>query len=65
MNYYTKYLSMYLVADNATRAASKEHWLKCHTANLESNRDDMICFSAQILAVQAIADDVLKNKVIA
>ena len=63
-DFYSNYLAMYLLADDEQRDESKKHWIRCHKENIKSNRDDMICFSAKILALQAIADDTLKNKAI-
>lgn len=42
---------MYLDSSEEDRQKSKSHWLKCHEENLKSGREDMIIFSAQILAM--------------
>ena len=48
--YYESLGERYRAASPEVRAASKAHWLKCHRENLASGRQDMIIFTAQILA---------------
>ncbi len=59
MNYYKDYFLRYIAADEATRAESRQHWLKCHAHNIASGREDLIIFSAKILAAISLADDML------
>lgn len=54
--YYQSIGEHYRAASPELRAASKAHWIKCHRQNLESGRQDMIIFTAQILAQIAIVD---------
>jgi hypothetical protein len=61
MNYYKNYFLRYISANEATREASRQHWLKCHAENVLSGREDLIIFSAQILASISLADDMLKK----
>lgn len=49
-SYYESLGERYRAASPEVRAASKAHWLKCHKENLASGRQDMIIFTAQILA---------------
>lgn len=62
--FYDRYFAQYLTADADARKASKEHWLKCHRKNLASGRGEMIIFSAQILAMQAMADKCLAVNIV-
>lgn len=55
-SYYETVGERYRAASPELRAASKAHWIKCHRQNLESGRQDMIIFTAQILAQFAIVD---------
>lgn len=55
-SYYESVGERYRAASPELRAASKAHWIKCHRQNLESGRQDMIIFTAQILAQIAIVD---------
>lgn len=59
MNYYKDYFLRYIAADSATRAESRQHWLKCHAQNIASGREDLIIFSAKILGAISLADDML------
>ena len=56
MNYYEQAQMRYASATAEQRKASRDHWLKCHKENLESGREDLIIFSAQMLAVYDIVD---------
>ena len=51
MNYYEDYKKRYAAADEKTKKASREHWKRVHAENLASGREDLIIFSAQILAM--------------
>ena len=59
MDYYKTYMMRYIMADTATRAASKKHWTECHIKNMASGRDDLIIFSAKILGAIAAAEDLI------
>lgn len=63
MDFYEAYLARYLEAEPSVRAASKEHWLKNHKANLKSKVHEQVIFSAQILAMIALGDSILAEKV--
>lgn len=56
MEYYKKYLERYMNADSNLRRQAKEHWTIVHAQNLESGRDDLIVFSAKMLASITLAD---------
>lgn len=56
-SYYQSIGEHYRAASPELRAASKAHWIKCHRQNLESGRQDMIIFTAQILAQIAIVEN--------
>ena len=58
-NYYHEYYERFLAADARTRAESKAHWIACHKKNIASGRDDLIIFSAKILAAIALAENKL------
>lgn len=61
-NYYRDcYYPMYMQSDSKTRKASREHWLKVHAANVASDNEALIIFSAQILAMQDLADKCLAS----
>ena len=55
-SYYETVGERYRSASPELRAASKAYWIKCHRQNLESGRQDMIIFTAQILAQFAIVE---------
>ena len=61
MDFYNTYILRYLLADDKTRQASRDHWLMHHKENVASGRNDMIIFSAQMLAAIDLADDFLKT----
>lgn len=54
--YYKTYFFRYLKADPETRVASIEHWTKCHIENILAERDDLIIFSAKMLAAAVLAE---------
>ena len=56
MNYYERYYEMFKNSNAEMRKASKEHWLKCHSENVASKREDLIIFSARILATIAMVE---------
>lgn len=55
-NYYEQYAVRYAAADDAMRTAAREHWTRCHIENLKTGRNDLIIFSAQMLAAMDIVD---------
>lgn len=59
MDYYKTFFARYINSDAETRAASRDHWIKCHIKNIESGREDLIIFSAKILAAITMADAML------
>ena len=56
MDYYKTHAIRYLLADENTKKASWEHWRKCHAENIKSGREDLIIFSARIIANMALVD---------
>lgn len=56
MTYYETTRERYKNASPEMRAATRDHWTKCHRQNIESGRPDMIIFSAQILAGYDLID---------
>ena len=59
--YYESMGERYRSATPEVRAASKDHWLKCHKENLASGRQDMIIFTAQILAQISLVENEEKS----
>ena len=59
MDYYKTYMMRYLMADAEMRAASKNHWTKCHIENIASGREDLIVFSVKILGAIAAAEELI------
>ena len=55
-NYYKAYMDRYKASDDKTKQEARQHWTKCHAANIETGRHDLIIFSAQILAAIAAID---------
>ncbi len=55
-NYYKAYAARYRAASATQRQESRQHWTRCHAANMETGRDDLIIFSGQILAAIAVID---------
>lgn len=51
----------YIEADEQTRAASRQHYLNRHKENLASGREDLIIFTARILAAYSLADEILET----
>ena len=56
MDFYESYYARYMAAPPELRKAARDHWTKCHKKNLELKRDDLIIFSAKILAIIAMID---------
>ena len=59
--YYESVGERYRAASPELRAASKAHWFKCHKENLASGRQDMIIFTAQILAQISMVENEEKS----
>lgn len=55
--YYKQYAEMYRNSGAETRKASKAHWIKVHGENMKSNRNDLIMFSASILAMITMVEN--------
>ena len=49
--YYKQWAEMYRKCSKEQRKASKKHWINVHRENLKSERNDLIMFSASILAM--------------
>ena len=63
MDFYRRYQELYLAADETLRQAAKKHWLKVHAENLEKeNRNDLVIFSAQMLAAIMLAENRREGK---
>ena len=60
--FYRNYYLRYLEADQKTRQAARDHWTKAHAENILSDRNDMIIFSGQILAMIMLAEKTLENQ---
>lgn len=60
-DFYNGQKQRYLHGTEEQRIESKNHWIKCHIKNLKDKRDDLIIFSAQILAMYVLADFELKQ----
>ena len=54
-NYYYNLFERYVSADSKIVEASKAHWEAIHKSNLESGREDLICFSAKTLEMINLA----------
>ena len=62
LHYYEMHFVRYLQADKETRKASRDHWLKCHRENIKADRDDLIIFSAKMLASIDLADAIIADQ---
>lgn len=56
MSYYKQIAIRYMLADADMRKQSRDHWMECHKRNVLSKREDLIIFSAQILAAYDLVD---------
>ena len=56
MDYYKTHALRYFLADEKTKQASREHWERVHIENVNSGREDLIIFSARIIANIALID---------
>ena len=52
----------YILADKATRDASREHWKKCYIEAVKAGDEYNANFSAIQLANRIIAEDFIKEK---
>lgn len=66
MEYSKIYFLRYLAADEKMRKASKDHWLKIHSANVLNGdfESDTFQLSASILAAIAVADDMIEKQLV-
>lgn len=55
-NFYQDQKERYIKSTEEMRQASRKHWLACLNKNIEQNRNDLIIFAAQILAMYDLAD---------
>ena len=62
MNYYERYYRYFLESSDEMRQKSKAHWLEMHAENLKSGREDLIMFSASILAQICLAEKIIAEK---
>lgn len=62
MNYYERYYRYFLESSDEMRQKSKAHWLEKHEENLKSGREDLIIFSASILAQICLAEKNIAEK---
>ncbi len=56
MNFYEEYAIRYYATTPEQKKAARDHWTKCHMENVASGREDLIIFSARILAAMDTAD---------
>ena len=61
MDFYKQYMVRYMMTDVETRKSEKQHWVKCHSENVASGRDDLITFSAKILGAIDVADELMEG----
>lgn len=66
MEYSKTYFLRYLSANEETRKASKDHWLRIHAAHIVNGDmdSDTYCLSASILAAIAVADDLIEKQIV-
>ena len=66
MEYSKIYFLRYLAANEKIRKASKDHWLKIHSANVLNGNfeSDAFRLSASILAAIAVADDLIEKQIV-
>ena len=60
-NFYYKYAAKYSTATADMKAEARAHWTRCHAENILSGRNDLIIFSAQILAAMDTADAITEG----
>lgn len=56
-NFYDSFMIRYAESDPITRAESKNHWINCHIDAVTNGKQDVIIWTAQILAKIAIVDN--------
>lgn len=61
-DFYSSYTVMYIEADTQSRKESKDHWLKCHAANIADDRSDLYIFSSKILAAISLAEAIIQEQ---
>ena len=64
MDYYNTYILRYLMSNDDTRKASKDHWLKCYKEAIEANDETNTTYCARIIASIALADEYIKTHTI-
>lgn len=66
MEYTKTYFLRYLSANEEVRKASKDHWLRIHTAHIVSGDTESGTYSlsASILAAIAVADDLIAKQLV-
>lgn len=55
-DFYSRYTEMYKQGSPEARARAKAHWIANHKENVKHSREDLIIFSAQMLAAIAMAE---------
>lgn len=61
-DFYSSYTVRYIEADTQSRKESKDHWLKCHAANIADDRSDLYIFSSKILAAISLAEAIIQEQ---
>ena len=61
IDFYKERAIAYKKASDELRKQSRDHWIAVHRENLASGRDDLIMFSANVLAAYDLADAELKG----
>ena len=61
-DFYSNYTVRFIESDSTTREESKAHWQNMHAKNLASGREDMIIFTAKILAAIEIAEAIIAEQ---
>lgn len=62
LDFYSSYTVRYIEADERCRKESKDHWLKCHAANIADDRSDLYIFSSKILAAISLAEAIIEEQ---
>lgn len=63
-NFYETYFIRYLESDIETREKTKQYWIEKHQENIKADRNDLIIFSAQIIAMIVLAEHAIKNNTV-
>lgn len=61
-DFYSSYTVRYIEADTQSRKESKDHWLKCHAANIADDRNDLYIFTSKILAAITLAEAIIQEQ---